>query len=140
MNLQNLQTALARRVREIPLLKGLPVFEEEKGNVIAKIEEEIPRSFFCVVVGAVSFADKAPDAAVCYGEATVAVTVFEDPFLNRETPGKPSFLAAAQEIAKSLKLFDTGDGVLTSPSISEPADVGGGVVAATVRFAVTVTL
>lgn len=140
MNLQALQAKIAARVREIPILKDLPIFEEEKGNVIAQIEEEVPRSNFCVVVGTVSFTDKAPDAAICYGDSSIVISVIEDPFLNRETPNRPTFLTAAQEIAKSLKLFDTGDGVLTSPSISEPTDLGSGVVSVTVRLSITTTL
>ncbi len=140
MNLQALQAKIAARVREIPILKDLPIFEEEKGNVIAQIEEEVPRSNFCVVVGTVSFTDKAPDAAICYGDSSIVISVIEDPFLNRETPNRPTFLQAAQEIAKSLKLFDTGDGVLTSPSISEPTDLGSGVVSVTVRLSITTTL
>lgn len=140
MNLQALQAKIAEKVRNIPILKDLPIFEEEKGNIVAKIEEEVPRSNFCVVVGTVSFTDTAPDASICYGNSSVAISVIEDPFLNRETPNRPTFLSAAQEIAKSLKLYDTGDGVLTSPSITEPADLGNGVVAVTVRFSITTTL
>lgn len=140
MDLQEVQSRIAARVRAIPLLAGLPVFEEERGNVAESVNQEIPRSSFCVVVGGLAFTDEAPDSSACYGRATVAVDVFEDPLVNRATPGRATYLRAAQEIARALKLFDTGDGLLTSPSISEPADLGGGVVSCTVRLDLRTTL
>ena len=140
MELQELQTRIARRVREIPCLAGLPIFEEEMGNVIENVQNEIPRTNFCVVVGSLAFTDEAPDSSLCYGESSITVTVFEDPMLNRETEGHPTYLKAAQEIAKALKLFDSGDGTLTSPTISEPTDLGDGVISCTVRLKLKTTL
>ncbi|MGN0846828.1 MAG: hypothetical protein ACI4RA_05530 [Kiritimatiellia bacterium] len=140
MDLQELQSRVSARVREIPLLVGLPVFDEDRGNVVENVRQEIAKSSFCVVVGALSFTDEAPDASRCYGTARVAISVFEDPMLNRAGAGRPTFLAAAQEIARALKLFDTGDGVLTSPAISAAENVGGGVVALTVTLSLKTTL
>lgn len=140
MDLQELQNKVAERIRSIECLASLPIFEEEKGNIIEKVESEIPRSNFCVVIGSLTFTDEAPDSSLCYGRTTVTVTVFEDPFLNRETAGRPTYLQAAQAIAKSLKLFNTGNGTLTSPVISEPQDLGDGVISATVRFEIKTTL
>lgn len=140
MDLQELQNKIAERIRSIECLASLPIFEEEKGNIIEKVESEIPRTSFCVVIGSLTFTDEAPDSSLCYGRTTVTVTVFEDPFLNRETAGRPTYLQAAQAIAKSLKLFDTGDGTLTSPTISEPVDLGGGVISCTVRLEIKTTL
>lgn len=140
MNLQTLQSVVAERVRAIPLLAGLPVFEEEKGNVVRAVEEEIARSCFCVVVGGVSFADEAPDSRLCHGTTHVTVSVFEDPLLNRDVNGRPTYLMAAQEVARTLKLFDTGEGVLTSPTVSPPADLGGGVISCTVTLTAKTTL
>lgn len=140
MDLQELQNCIAGRVRKIPLLAGLPIFEEEKGNIIENVEQEIARSSFCVVVGSLSFTDEAPDSTLCYGRSSITVSVFEDPFLNRASSGHPTYLQTAQAIAKDLKLFDTGDGHLTSPTISEPQDLGGGVISCTVRFEIKTTL
>ena len=140
MDLQGLQNRIAERVRAIECLASLPIFEEEKGNIIENVETEIPRTSFCVVIGSLAFTDEAPDSSLCYGRTTMTVTVFEDPFLNRETAGRPTYLQAAQAIAKSLKLFDTGDGTLTSPVISEPVDLGGGVISCTVRLELKTTL
>ena len=140
MDLQELQNKIAERIRSIECLAGLPVFEEEEGNIIENVETEIPRSNFCVVIGSFGFTDEAPDSRLCYGRSTITISIFEDPFLNRETSGRPTYLQAAQAIAKSLKHFDTGDGTLTSPVISEPVDLGGGVISATVRFEIKTTL
>lgn len=140
MELQAFQERIAARVRQIPLLAGLPVFEEEKGNVVENVRQELGRTSFCVVVGAASFSDEAPDSSLCHGTATVAVSVFEDPFVNRANEGRPTFTAAAQAVAKALKLFDTGDGVLTSPRISDPDDLGGGCVSVTVTLTAKTTL
>lgn len=140
MELQDIQRRIAGRIREIPILAGLPVFEEELGNIVESVQQELPRTSFCVVVGSLTFVDEAPDAKTCYGESAINVSVFEDPLLNRETAGRPTYLKAAQEVAKALKLFDTGDGLLTSPTISEPVDLGGGVVSCSVRLKVKTTL
>ena len=140
MDLQLAQEKIAERVRSIPCLSGMPVFAEELGNIIEKVQQEIAQTNFCVVVGSLAFSDEAPDSTLCYGTASISVAVFEDPFLNRENPSRPTYLKAVQEIAKSLKLFDTGDGILTSPSISEPADLGGGVISCTVKLTTKTTL
>lgn len=137
MNLQAFQEAVASRVRAIPLLVAAPVREEQLGNVVETLRADLDKACFCVVVGSVSFDDEAPDARACYGTAKVVVSVFEDPELNRTTPGRPTFLAAAQEIAKALKLFRPdveGAGALTSPKIGEANDIGDGVVAVTVTL------
>lgn len=140
MDLQEFQERIAARVRGIPLLAGLPVFEEEKGNIVENVRQELAQTSFCVVVGAASFSDEAPDATLCHGTATVAVSVFEDPFVNRAVEGRPTFTAAAQAIAKALKLFDTGEGMLTSPRIAAPEDLGNGVVTTTVTLTSKTTL
>ena len=140
MDLQELQNKVAERIRSIECLAGLPVFEEEEGNIIENVETEIPRSNFCVVIGSFGFTDEAPDSRLCYGRSTITISIFEDPFLNRETSGRPTYLQVAQAIAKSLKLFDTGDRALTSPVISVPVDLGGGVISCTVKFEIKTTL
>lgn len=140
MELQELQKRIAKRVREIPMLAGLPIFEEELGNVIENVQQEIARTSFCVVIGALGFSDEAPDATLCYGEASVSISIFEDPMLNRDIQGRPTYLSAAQAVAKALKLFDSGDGRLTSPTISEPQDLGDGVISCTVRLKLKTTL
>ena len=143
MKLQAFQDAVAARVREIPSFAGLPVREEQLGNIVETLNADIDKTSFCVVVGSIAFVDEAPDSRQCYGTASVAVTVFEDPELNRATPDRPTFLSAAVEIAKALKLFRPdidGAGALTSPSIGEPMDLGDGVVSVTVKLSMKAEL
>lgn len=140
MNLVAVQQKVAERVREIPILSGLPVFAEEFGNVVENVQNAVARQCFCVVVGSPSFSDESPDSSICFGSASVVVSVFENPALNRRVSGRPSYLAAAQEVAKALKLFDTGDGILTSPVIADPTDLGEGVVSVTITLKTKVTL
>lgn len=137
MNLQAFQEAVAARVRAIPLLAAVPVREEQVGNIVETLKADIDKTCLCVVVGTFSFDDEAPDASVCYGTARVSVSVYEDPEMNRASPGRPTFLSAAQEIAKALKLFRPdveGAGALTSPKIGEAVAVDDGVVAVTVTL------
>ena len=111
MNLQAFQKAVAARVRDIPLLAAVPVREEQVGNIIETLKADIDKTSLCVVV--------------------------EDPEMNRAAPGRPTFLSAAQEIAKALKLFRPdveGAGALTSPKIGEAIAVDDGVVAVTVTL------
>lgn len=140
MDLQKLQTAVAGAVRQLPVLAGLPVFEEDKGNIVGNVQLEIAKTRFCVVVGSARFQDKAPDSSLCFGTVSVVVTVFEDPVVNRSKHNRPTYLQAAQAIAKALKLFDTGDGILVTKSISPPTDLGDGSVACDVTCEVDTTL
>ena len=143
MNLQQLQEKVAERIRSVPALEALPVREEQLGNIIETVQNDILKTRFCVVVGTATFTDEAPDAATCYGSTRIEVSVFEDPELNRRSDGHVTALEAAQEIARALKLFhpeDDGAGTLTSPAISEMRDLGGGVVSLIVTLTAKISL
>ena len=140
MDLQRTVDAIVKGVSALPALAGLPVVAEDKGDVVKNVQAEIAKTSFCVVVGAAEFRDEAPDARACYGTAKVVVTVFEKPVVNRSTPGRPTFMSAAQSIARGMKLFDTGEGLLVTKSISLPQDLGAGVVSCEVAFEVKTTL
>ena len=124
MDLQELQTSVAAKIRSLEILRGLPVVEEELGNVIENVQTEVDRTCFCVVVGS----------------ASVKIHIFENPTLNRKIKTRPTYLKVAQELTKELKLFNTGDGLLTSPTIGEPQDLGDGVVSVIVTFTTKTTL
>ena len=143
MDLQAFQEAVAEKIREIPLLEGLPVREEQLGNIIDTLQDDILKTKFCVVVGTTSFDDEAPDSSTCYGTTKAVVSVFEDPEMNRREPGRPTFLSAAQAIAKALKLWRPripGAGALTSPRIGEAHSLGDGVVSVTVTLSMKTEL
>jgi len=144
VNLQTLQEKVAERVRAIPLLASLPVVEEQKGSIIDAVQTAVEKDSFCVVVETATFSDEAPDSTVCYGTARIAVTVFEDPEMNRHNrSARPTAMNAAQEIAKALKLFRPdvpGTGHLTTPSIGAAQEVGEGVISITTTLSVKTTL
>lgn len=140
MDLESIQTAVARRVREVPLLSGLPVFEESLGDITENVQNAVSQKSFCVVCGAASFSDETPDSRLCHGQASIVITVFECPELNRKLTGRPTFTKVSQEIAKALKLFDTGDGLLVTKSIGKPVDLGGGCVSQEVNFEIKTTI
>ena len=140
MDLELLQTEVARRVKEIPLLAGLPVFEESLGDITENVQNAISQKSFCVVCGAASFNDETPDSRLCHGLASIVITVCECPELNRKITGRPTFTKTSQEIAKELKLFNTGDGLLVTKSISKPSDLGDGCVSQDVNFEIKTTL
>lgn len=140
MDLQELQTSVAAKIRSLEILRGLPVVEEELGNVIESVQTEIDRTCFCVVVGSASFNDETPDSRLCHGKTSVKIHIFENPTLNRKIKTRPTYLKVAQELTKELKLFNTGDGLLTSPTIGEPQDLGDGVVSVIVTFTTKTTL
>ena len=140
MDLELLQTEVARRVKEIPLLAGLPVFEESLGDITENVQNAVSQKSFCVVCGAASFNDETPDSRLCHGLASIVITVFECPELNRKITGRPTFTKASQEIAKELKLFNTGDGLLVTKSIGKPSDLGDGCVSQDVNFEIKTTL
>ena len=143
MDLQKLQESVAERIRGIPLLAGLPVREEQLGNIISTVQDDVEKDRFCVVVCTATFDDEAPDASSCYGTTRIVVTVFEDPELNRARRDGLTFLSAAQAIAKSLKLFRPdvpGAGHLTSPRIEEARDLGDGVISVNVTLSMKIEL
>ena len=143
MDLQAFQEAVAAKIREIPLLDGLPVREEQLGNIIDTLQDDVLKAKFCVVVGTASFEDEAPDASACYGTTKAVISVFEDPEMNRRGTGRPTFLSAAQAVAKALKLWRPnvpGAGALTSPRIGEARDLGDGIVSVTVTLSMKTEL
>ena len=140
MELQDTLDSVAAGIRAIPLLERLPVFAEDKGNIIENVNQSIARTSFCVVVGSPSYNDKTPDSGVCFGGVRLVVTIFEKPVLNRTKPNCLTYLRAAQTIAKAMKLFNTGDGLLVTKSIAPPKDLGDGVVACDVSFELDTTL
>ena len=113
------------------------------GNIISTVQDDIQKDRFCVVVGTATFDDEAPDASTCYGATQIVVSVFEDPEMNRTRHNSPTFLSAAQAIAKSLKLFRPdvhGAGHLTSPRIGKAQDLGDGVIAVDVTLSMKIEL
>ena len=134
MNLQNLQDAITARIREIKLLAGLPVLAEDKGNIIEDLQAEIAKTSFAVVVGGCRFTDTKPNSSLAIGSITITVSIFENPTFNRAAAKHVTLTEAAQAVVKELKLFNTGDGLLTNPTIGDIQDLGEGVISTACNF------
>ena len=134
MNLQNLQDAITARIREIKRLAGLPVLAEDQGNIIAGRQAEIAKRRFAVVVGGCRFTDTKPNSSLAIGSITITVSIFENPTFNRAAAKHVTLTEAAQAVVKGLKLFNTGDGLLTNRTSGGIPELGEGVIAAACNF------
>lgn len=137
MDLQVLQDLITSRIKKIELFRDLSVLSEDKGNITVECETAIAKESFAVVVGGLTFSDTKPNSSLAIGDVGLTISLFENPTFNREDPSRPTINSAAQAIVKALKLFNTGDGLLTSPSIGELQDLGEGVISRIVRFSLT---
>lgn len=137
MNLQDLQEKIADKVKSLDAFAALPVLREDKGNICADLEAEIAETNFAVVVGGLTFTDTKPNSTLAIGNIGITVSIFENPTFNREGTGHVTINEASQAIVKGLKLFNTGDGLLTNPSIGEINDLGDGVISTVVRLELT---
>ena len=129
--------------RQIPCLAGRDVINEKKGDATAKLQADIAKNRFAVVIGWSGFTNRADSCKTCYGTVTVVVEVFERPVVNRKLGGDvPTLLDAAQEIAKALNLYTPapGQSPLVLKRISPVQEVASGVVACDVEFETNATL
>lgn len=129
--------------RQIPCLAGRDVINEKKGDATAKLQADIAKNRFAVVIGWSGFTNRADSCKTCYGSVTIVASVFERPVVNRKLGGDvPTLLDAAQEIAKALNLYTPapGQSPLVLKSISPVQEVASGVVACDVEFETNATL
>ena len=143
MILDELIEKTAEEARRIPCLAGRNVISMKKGDASAKLQSDIAKNRFAVVVGWNGFTNRADSSKTCYGTVTVVVEVFERPVVNRKLGGDvPTLLDAAQEIAKALNLYTPapGQSPLVLKSISRAAEIAQGVISCDVEFETNVTL
>ena len=129
--------------RQIPCLAGRDVINEKKGDATAKLQADIAKNRFAVVIGWSGFTNRADSCKTCYGAVTIVASVFERPVVNRKLGGDvPTLLDAAQEIAKALNLYTPapGQSPLVLNRISPVQEVATGVVACDVEFETNATL
>lgn len=105
-NVAEIITDVADTLREAPPFSGVPVIEEDKGNVIVELEKRISEKSISVVVGWNGFTptisgETAPDGKP-FGLATIVVQVYERPFVNRKIEGAKKLLDLAREAAIML--------------------------------------
>lgn len=106
MKLQSIVAEAAETLRGLELLAGVPVIEEDKGNVATELETAIGKTSLCVVVGWNGFKPRIVGSTAPretpFGDIAVVVSVFERPVVNRRNPTAPRLLDIAQVTAKAL--------------------------------------
>ena len=140
MTMQDMEKRIVAAIQTTKAFAGIPVFAVDIGDIVKNTEQAIAKNHFCITVDAANFTDEAPDSAVCYGTLKVEISIFEHVIMNRRGENSLTCSVAAQELCKRLKLFDTGDGVLTNPAISSPNDLANGIIAQTLSFTMKTTL
>ena len=143
MTLDELIENTVEETRQIPCLAGRDVINEKKGDATAKLQANIAKNRFAVVIGWSGFTNRADSCKTCYGSVTIVASVFERPVVNRKLGGDvPTLLDAAQEIAKALNLYTPapGQSPLVLRCISPVQEVASGVVACDVEFETNATL
>lgn len=142
MTLDGLMDSVAEEAAKIPALAGRRVISERKGDAAAKLQADVAKCRFAVLVGWNGFRNKADGCRTCYGTVTVTASVFERPTVNRSFEGGgPTALGAAQEIARRLHLYTPKGGApLVLREITPVAEVAPGVISCDVEFETTATL
>ena len=143
MTLDELIENTVEETRQIPCLAGRDVINEKKGDATAKLQADIAKNRFAVVIGWSGFTNRADSCKTCYGTVTIVASVFERPVVNRKLGGDvPTLLDAAQEIAKALNLYtpEPGQSPLVLKLISPVAEIAQGVISCDVEFETNATL
>ena len=107
MNVNQILKEVAETLRGFDWMDGIPVIVEELGDPDAATETSIAQQSLCVVVGEGGFEPKVqePDSSdpnLVIGSATIVVSVFEKPVINRADEGAKTLKALSRQIGKSL--------------------------------------
>ena len=107
MNINEILHETAETLRSFDWMEGIPVIVEEKADPDNMTETEIAQQSLGVVVGEGGFEPtvQAPDnddPNSVIGSATVVVSVFEKPVINRADEEHETIKALSRKIGKSL--------------------------------------
>ena len=107
MNINQILEETAETLRGFEWLEGVPVIVEEKADPDNMTEMEIAQQSLCIVVSENGFDPtvQAPDTSDPYsviGEATIVVSVFEKPVINRADEDAKTIKALSRKIGKEL--------------------------------------
>ena len=107
MNINEILHETAETLRSFDWMESIPVIVEEKADPDNMTETEIAQQSLCVVVGEGGFEPtvQAPDnddPNSVIGSATVVVSVFEKPVINRADEEHETIKALSRKIGKSL--------------------------------------
>lgn len=107
MNINEILHETAETLRSFDWMDGIPVIVEEKADPDNMTETEIAQQSLCVVVGEGGFeptvqAPNNDDPNSVIGSATVVVSVFEKPVINRADEEHETIKAISRKIGKAL--------------------------------------
>ena len=107
MNINEILHETAETLRGFNWMEGIPVIVEEKADPDNMTETEIAQQSLCVVVGDGGFeptvqAPNNDDPNSVIGSATVVVSVFEKPVINRADEEHETIKALSRKIGKAL--------------------------------------
>lgn len=105
MEIQDIVHLTAEQLRGEGYFADVPVIEEDVGDVPARLAADMGKRRLAVIVGWDGFTSRGDSSTVIFGEATVVVSVFEQPVVNRRTEGAKTLLMTAREVASALHLF-----------------------------------
>jgi len=107
LNVNQILHEIADTLRGFDFMDGIPVIVEEEGDPDNKTELDIAQQSLCVVVGEQTFEPtvQAPDNAdpnSVIGQATVVISIFEKPVINRADEEHQTIKALSRKIGKEL--------------------------------------
>ena len=113
LNINQILNETAETLRGLDFMDGIPVIVEEKADPDNETETAIAQQSLCVVVGESGFEPtvQAPDPNSpnsVIGSATVVVSVFEKPVVNRADEGAKTTKQLSREISKALAWCQAG--------------------------------
>lgn len=107
MNIDQILEETAETLRGFDWMEGIPVIVEEKADPDNMTETAIAQQSLCVVVGEGGFEPtvqepnpQSPNSVI--GSATVVVSVFEKPVINRADEEHQTIKALSRKIGKEL--------------------------------------
>ena len=107
MNINQILEETAETLRGLDFMDGIPVIVEEKADPDNETETAIAQQSLCVVVGEGGFEPTVqsldgenPNHVI--GQATITVSVFEKPVVNRADEGATTIKQLSREIGKAL--------------------------------------
>lgn len=146
MNIEDIIHDVADTLKENETCKSVPILEEDKGNVLAKLDLAIAQQSLAIVVGWNGFTPqiggKTAPGESPFGGVMVVVQIYEKPIVNRTNEANPHLLTLAQEIAKALDgaASEGMDDALHLKKISPVSEIGEDVITCDVEFETKATL
>jgi len=107
LNVDQILHEIADTLRGFDWMEGIPVIVEEKADPDSMTEMAIAQQSLCVVVGEQAFEPtvQAPDPQSpnsVIGQATVVISIFEKPVINRADEEHETIKALSRKIGKEL--------------------------------------